>query len=181
MKVELVRTFFFEAAHRNPRGDARQQRVHGHSYRADLVVAGKVASEYGWLMDYGDIKALFQPLYAQLDHHYLNENTPELQDTRLPALRAWILERLQPQLPMLADVRVSIVGDLAFKPVQLEAEPSKKLPARWRFTFEAAQSLPQLPDSHPCHLLHGHSYRVEAGAADMESLRAALEEIYGGA
>jgi 6-pyruvoyltetrahydropterin/6-carboxytetrahydropterin synthase len=29
------------------------------------------------------------------------------------------------------------------------------------FRFEAAHSLPQLPASHKCHHLHGHSYRVE--------------------
>lgn len=29
------------------------------------------------------------------------------------------------------------------------------------FRFEAAHSLPQLPSSHKCHHLHGHSYRVE--------------------
>lgn len=29
------------------------------------------------------------------------------------------------------------------------------------FRFEAAHSLPQLPTSHKCHRVHGHSYRVE--------------------
>lgn len=29
------------------------------------------------------------------------------------------------------------------------------------FTFEAAHSLPHLPDNHKCHRVHGHSYRVQ--------------------
>ncbi len=29
------------------------------------------------------------------------------------------------------------------------------------FTFEAAHRLPHVPDSHRCHRMHGHSYRVE--------------------
>lgn len=29
------------------------------------------------------------------------------------------------------------------------------------FTFEAAHRLPRVGDAHPCHRLHGHSYRVE--------------------
>ncbi|MGC9952856.1 MAG: 6-carboxytetrahydropterin synthase QueD [Rhizomicrobium sp.] len=29
------------------------------------------------------------------------------------------------------------------------------------FNFEAAHSLPNVPPSHRCHRLHGHSYRVE--------------------
>lgn len=29
------------------------------------------------------------------------------------------------------------------------------------FTFEAAHQLPRVPQSHKCHRMHGHSYRVE--------------------
>ena len=29
------------------------------------------------------------------------------------------------------------------------------------FTFEAAHRLPNVPETHRCHRLHGHSYRVE--------------------
>lgn len=31
------------------------------------------------------------------------------------------------------------------------------------FRFEAAHSLPHLPESHQCHRLHGHSYEVIVG------------------
>jgi 6-pyruvoyltetrahydropterin/6-carboxytetrahydropterin synthase len=39
------------------------------------------------------------------------------------------------------------------------------------FEFEAAHSLPHLPDTHKCHRLHGHSYKVRvtcAGEIDKE-------------
>lgn len=29
------------------------------------------------------------------------------------------------------------------------------------FTFEAAHRLPRVPETHRCHRMHGHSYRVE--------------------
>ncbi|CCV12784.1 6-carboxytetrahydropterin synthase QueD [Mesorhizobium sp. STM 4661] len=29
------------------------------------------------------------------------------------------------------------------------------------FTFEAAHCLPRVPETHRCHRIHGHSYRVE--------------------
>lgn len=177
MKVELTRNFFFEAAHRNPKGGEAQQRVHGHSYHMEVVIVGEVASEYGWLVDYGDIKQAVQPVYDQVDHAYLN-NVEGLDDTTLPALRRWLLERLQPHVAFLRDVRVSIVGDLAFRPVELAADATRNLPARWRFTFEAAQSLPQLPKQHQCHNLHGHSYRIEVAARDMLKLREELSGLY---
>ncbi|GLK69622.1 6-carboxytetrahydropterin synthase QueD [Hansschlegelia plantiphila] len=37
------------------------------------------------------------------------------------------------------------------------------------FTFEAAHRLPNVPETHRCHRMHGHSYRVELqldGAVD---------------
>ena len=178
MKVELTRTFYFEAAHYNPFGTPGQQRLHGHSYRVDLVLTGVVTSEYGWLMDYGEIKALFEPWYALLDHQVLNE-VDGLSDSRLPQLRTWILERIQPAFSdLICDVHVSIVGACEFCPIELPEDRSKRLPRRWRFTFEAAQYLPQLPETHQCRRVHGHSYRIEAGAEDMEKLREGLSAIY---
>jgi 6-pyruvoyltetrahydropterin/6-carboxytetrahydropterin synthase len=43
-------------------------------------------------------------------------------------------------------------------------------PVRWEisraFRFEAAHSLPGLPDGHKCRRLHGHSFRVEVWVGD---------------
>lgn len=154
MYVQLVKEFYAEAAHANALG------LHGHSFRIEVVVAGETDPNYGWLIDYGDIKAQFQPLYDQLDHHYLNE-VPGLDDVSIAGLRQWIRDRLEPGLPGLEDIRVAIVGDGAFRPEHRPADPERDLPARVRFTFEAAQSLPHLPEGHPCRRLHGHTYRIE--------------------
>ena len=168
---------YVEAAHRNPPGSEAAQRLHGHSYRVEIVVSGEVTSDLGWLVDYADIKKAFQPLYDQLDHHYLNE-VEGLNDPSLPGVRRWIFERLKPKLPGLQDVRVSIVGRLAFEPETLPPDPEAGLPARLFFTVEAAQHLPQLPPEHKCVRLHGHSYRFEIGAHDLDRLRPCLEAVY---
>jgi len=171
MQVELVKEFFAEAAHSNEKG------LHGHSYRIDIVVAGEADPKLGWLIDYGEIKDRFEPLYAQLDHHYLNE-VESMADTTLEGVRSWILERLTPTLPYLKDVRVAIVGDGAFRPVALPADPVRNMPARLRFTFEAAQSLLHIPEGHPCRRLHGHTYRIEVGTEDLAGLREHLRALY---
>ncbi len=177
MKVELVRTFYAEAAHRNAEGGPAQQRLHGHSYRVDVVVRGEATSPYGWLMDYGELKQRFAPIYAAIDHRYLNDSLG-LDAPTLPRVRAWIAARAAEAIPLFAEVRVGIAGDLTFTPTPLAAEPEQGLPARTRFTFEAAQSLPQLPEAHHCHNLHGHSYRMEVGATDAERLAPALRALY---
>ena len=57
---------------RAPEGDPRR-RLHGHSYLLRLHLTAPLDEVLGWTVDYGDVKALFKPIYAQLDHHRLNE------------------------------------------------------------------------------------------------------------
>ncbi|HEO72571.1 MAG TPA: hypothetical protein ENN80_15040 [Candidatus Hydrogenedentes bacterium] len=171
MDVELTKELFAEAAHSNEKG------LHGHSYRIEIAVEGKTDPALGWLIDYGDIKAAVAPLHAQLDHHFLNE-VDDMMDTSLAGVRAWILERLAPKLECLKDVRVSIVGDCAFRPVECPPDKAAGLPARVRFTFEAAQSLPHLAEGHPCRRLHGHTYRIGVGAENLGTLIEPLRTLY---
>ena len=57
MKVELKKPFQFEAAHSLPKlpRDHKCHRLHGHSFKVDIVVAGERNPELGWLVDYADI------------------------------------------------------------------------------------------------------------------------------
>ena len=75
MFVRLTKQFHFEAAHFLPTfpADHKCHRMHGHSFRFDVVVAGKVDEGKGYLIDYGDIRKVVDPIVAQLDHYLLNE------------------------------------------------------------------------------------------------------------
>ena len=182
MKAHLAKFIFVESAHRNSRGGEAQQRLHGHSYKIELLAHGEVDPDLGWIVDYGDLKHLFQPLHDLLDHGYLNEIPGLKEDTSLAGFQRWLEQELQkratPTPSWLAGVRVSIVGDLAFQPVHLPADPRDKLPERIYFNFEAAQSLPQLPQGHPCRNIHGHSYQVEVGADNLDTLTEDLAALY---
>lgn len=178
MKAHLVKSLFVEAAHRNLDGGLVQQRIHGHSYRIDILASGTPCESIGWVVDFAELKRLFYKLEEQLDHAYLND-LPGLEgQPTLPNLERWILAQLTERPPWLEGVRVHILGDLAFRPQRLPAIPEERLPERIRFTFEAAQSLPHLPGDHPCKVLHGHSYRIEVGAEDLDGLIPHLEAIY---
>jgi 6-pyruvoyltetrahydropterin/6-carboxytetrahydropterin synthase len=56
-------------------------------------------------MDFGDIKAAFAPIYAQLDHHYLND-IEGLENPTSENLAMWIWQQLKPELPQLSSVRI---------------------------------------------------------------------------
>lgn len=105
--MDIFKSFTIEAAHRLPNVPPGHKcaRLHGHSFRIDLHVSGDPGAVSGWVMDFADIKAAFQPLYAQLDHHYLNE-VEGLDNPTSERLAIWIWERLKPALPLLGAVVV---------------------------------------------------------------------------
>lgn len=164
MRVELVKTYWVEAAHETPWG-GDDGRLHGHSLRIDVVVSGECDPQLGWLVDYAEITDRFDSLYGALDHRLLN-GVEGLADPTVAGLGGWLRDRLSGKLDNLKDVRVSIVGARAFEPRPVDADGAAGLPARVRFGFEAAHALPRLPESHKCRRMHGHSFTVEVGVCD---------------
>lgn len=52
----------------------------------------------------------------------------------------------------------------------------------WRLGFEAAHSLPNVPQGHKCYRIHGHSYVVEltlSDDSDVEEQARVAEEVVG--
>jgi len=105
--AEIFREFTFEAAHRLPNVPDGHKcgRLHGHSYRVEVHVAGAVGSETGWVQDFGDIKAAYKPVEDELDHNYLNE-IEGLANPTSEVLAKWIWDRLVGILPLLTAVQV---------------------------------------------------------------------------
>ncbi|ACY83892.1 6-carboxytetrahydropterin synthase QueD [Edwardsiella piscicida] len=107
MTTTLFKEFQFEAAHRLPHVPQGHKcgRLHGHSFLVRIEITGEVDPYTGWVMDFADLKARFQPIYDQLDHHYLNE-IAGLENPTSEVLARWIWDQLKPCLPLLSAVRV---------------------------------------------------------------------------
>jgi len=105
MQVRLVHEFRFEAAHRLPRVPEGHKcaRLHGHSFKVELSVAGPVNPDTGWFLDFGELHAIWEPVHATLDHHYLNE-IQGLENPTSEVLAKWIWDRMKPSLPSLQQV-----------------------------------------------------------------------------
>jgi len=105
--MEIFKAFTLESAHRLPNVPAGHKcaRIHGHSFRVEVHVQGPLDAHLGWVMDFADVKAAFEPLYQQLDHHYLNE-VPGLENPTSENLARWIWQRLRPALPQLSAIVV---------------------------------------------------------------------------
>ena len=105
--MEIFKIFTLEAAHRLPNVPTGHKcaRLHGHSFRVEIHLAGELDENTGWVMDFADVKAAFRPLYERLDHHYLNE-VEGLENPTSVRLALWIWQRLKPALPLLSEVVV---------------------------------------------------------------------------
>lgn len=105
--MEIFKEFTFEAAHRLPNlpPEHKCSRLHGHSFRVRVCVSGAVDARTGWVMDFGDIKALCKPVIDELDHRYLNE-IPGLENPTSERIAVWLWDRIRPLLPQLSAVEV---------------------------------------------------------------------------
>jgi 6-pyruvoyltetrahydropterin/6-carboxytetrahydropterin synthase len=105
--MEIFREFTFEAAHLLPHVPPGHKcaRLHGHSFRVEVHVGGELQQPLGWVVDFAEIKAAFDPLLKRLDHYYLNE-VEGLENPTSENLAIWIWERLVPALPGLARIVV---------------------------------------------------------------------------
>jgi 6-pyruvoyltetrahydropterin/6-carboxytetrahydropterin synthase len=112
MNVELKKEYRFEAAHwlpRVPKGH-KCARVHGHSYRVELIVSGPVDPETGWLIDFAAIDDVWAELHDRLDHRTLND-VPGLENSTCENLAVYIWKVVRPRIPQLAGVTIWETSD----------------------------------------------------------------------
>lgn len=92
-RTTIFKEFTFEAAHVLPKVPAGHKcgRLHGHSFKFSIELGGPVDADTGWVIDFGDVKQLLQPMYNTLDHNFLND-IPGLDNPTSENLAKWIFE-----------------------------------------------------------------------------------------
>jgi 6-pyruvoyltetrahydropterin/6-carboxytetrahydropterin synthase len=104
---ELSKQFRFEAAHTLIRSVYAESssRIHGHSYRAEVMVRGPADPSTGMVIDLGLFERALQETREALDHRFLDE-VPGLGPSTLENLSVWIWENVAAKCPGLAKVTV---------------------------------------------------------------------------
>jgi 6-pyruvoyltetrahydropterin/6-carboxytetrahydropterin synthase len=104
---ELSRQFRFEAAHTLQRSIEAEpsRRIHGHSYRAEVVVRGRPDPATGMVMDLGLLSQAMETARDGLDHRFLDE-VAGLGPATMENLAVWIWRTVAPGCPALARVTV---------------------------------------------------------------------------
>ena len=77
MRTTIAKQFRWEMGHRLPDHQGLCKNIHGHSYEAQVILAGE-PDQSGMVMDYYDLKSLVQPLIDRLDHCFLVDSSDAL-------------------------------------------------------------------------------------------------------
>jgi 6-pyruvoyltetrahydropterin/6-carboxytetrahydropterin synthase len=109
---ELSKEFRFDAAHTLNRvveaGPSR--RIHGHSYRAEVVLRGEPDPQTGMIMDMGLLERALEQTRAALDHRFLDE-IADMGPATMENISTWIWRQLSPRLTNLSRVTVKRDSD----------------------------------------------------------------------
>src|SRR5262249_25020640 len=107
----IAKEFIFEAAHSLPNHNGPCRRLHGHTYRVQIVARGPLQpldgrSEEGMVVDFTSLKEVFtRRIVTRCDHQYLNETVP-VPRTTAECLAVWMLTEVRAELPQVIAVRV---------------------------------------------------------------------------
>lgn len=104
---ELSQRFFFDAAHTLHRDVEAEgsRRIHGHTYHAEISVAGTPDGKTGMIADLGILQQAIAALRPRLDHHLLDE-VPGMGPPTLENLCLFLWRELAPIVPGLSCVIV---------------------------------------------------------------------------
>jgi 6-pyruvoyltetrahydropterin/6-carboxytetrahydropterin synthase len=89
------RTYRFESAHHLPLlpEGHRCRNLHGHNYRVEVVVSGKLDPR-GFVMDFAEMDAAIMPMIKEVDHRLLNE-IAGLENPTAEIIANWFLQRIE--------------------------------------------------------------------------------------
>jgi len=105
--MRIYRDFFFEAAHFLPSAAPGHPnaRVHGHSFRARVIIDGEPDAANGVVFPFDDFAAAISDARDALDHHLLNE-VEGLAAPTLERMAEWLWMRLANKVPGLAQIEI---------------------------------------------------------------------------
>jgi 6-pyruvoyltetrahydropterin/6-carboxytetrahydropterin synthase len=104
---ELSKEFRFDAAHTLERviETESSRRIHGHSYRGEVVIRGRPDPVTGMIIDGGILEKQLENVRSALDHRFLDEMN-DLGPATLENLSSYIWNALEEDIDGLSRVTV---------------------------------------------------------------------------
>ena len=74
MRLEVLKSFTFDACHRLPNYKGKCANLHGHTWKLVVGVSGEVDEVTGFVVDFAKLRFLVErEILEQLDHAYLGQ------------------------------------------------------------------------------------------------------------
>lgn len=103
---EVAARMHFDAAHCLRGYAGKCERLHGHRFEVEAVVAAETLDSTGIALDFTLLKRLLGAVCDELDHVYLNELPPfQQENASSEGLARYIYGRLAPDIPEPARLR----------------------------------------------------------------------------
>jgi 6-pyruvoyltetrahydropterin/6-carboxytetrahydropterin synthase len=101
--MEIYKTLRFDAAHclTGVPSTHKCSAMHGHGFELEVYLKGEVDPQTGFVMDFGDLAKVCDPVLQKLDHAILNE-IEGLANPTSENMSVWLWNILKPQLPLLS-------------------------------------------------------------------------------
>lgn len=95
--MRLCREFYFDAAHYIPNYKGKCEKLHGHTYKLEVVIEGAIKKD-GMVVDFAIIKEIVETtIIEKLDHQALNEL---FENPTAEHILEWISVQLKGKLPV---------------------------------------------------------------------------------
>ncbi len=93
----IAKLFEFDAAHKLPNHSGKCKNLHGHTYKLEISVSGKI-NEKGMVIDFHDLdKIVRENVLDILDHSYLNDTIP---NPTAENIVLWIWKKLENKIAL---------------------------------------------------------------------------------
>lgn len=105
--MQIFKQFTFDSAHYLPNVPEghKCKEIHGHTYRVVFYFEGELDTHLGWVMDFGDLKLVLEPVIKQIDHKLMN-SIAGLENPTCERIAIWLWEQVKPSLPSLCKVEL---------------------------------------------------------------------------
>jgi len=93
----IAKEFTFDAAHRLLNYDGPCANLHGHTYKLQIVLSGRVQKN-GMVIDFVDLKKIVtEKVISKLDHKFINKI---IKQSTAENISIWIWNQLEKYLPL---------------------------------------------------------------------------------
>jgi len=97
VKMLIAKEFTFDAAHRLLNYDGPCANLHGHTYKLQIVLSGRVQKN-GMVIDFVDLKKIVtEKVISKLDHKFINKI---IKQSTAENISIWIWNQLEKYLPL---------------------------------------------------------------------------------